>query len=43
LVKELAHYNWFDATHKIGQSQKPNGTKDASNGPWEMTHGNMES
>jgi len=41
LVEDFAHYNRFDAIRSFGQNQKPNDTKDTSNGPWEATHGHM--
>lgn len=31
----------FYATWRFGQNQKRNNTKDMSNGPWEVTHGNL--
>jgi hypothetical protein len=40
-MKNLTHCNRSNTTSELGQSQKPNSTKDISNGPSEATHDHM--
>lgn len=41
MIEDLSKCKWSNANQRLGQSQKHNGTKDMSNGPWEATHANM--